>query len=141
MVVFVGLVMACTSLSIIRRLQGELDDRGPPPTKQPLSRTSEKRSSDKVNAITTISRRQPNHAPTVLVLSAIHPSVQPRLNHPSCRIQERFRLNHPPSVILQLQPLLPVSSRPRTCIYDGKSIYYFRHAKKRLCRSDKGTDR
>ena len=27
----------------------------------------------------------------------------PRLNHPSCRIQERFRLNHPTSVILQLR--------------------------------------
>ena len=29
--------------------------------------------------------------------------LQPRLNHPSCRIQERFRLNHPPFVILQLR--------------------------------------
>ena len=27
----------------------------------------------------------------------------PRLNHPSCRIQERFRLNHPSFVILQLR--------------------------------------
>jgi len=27
----------------------------------------------------------------------------PRLNHPSCRIQERFRLNHPTSAILQLR--------------------------------------
>ena len=65
---------------------------------------------------------------TVLVLSIVHPSFQPRLNHgknapqpfsihstttfqpranhPSCRIQERFRLNHPTSVVLQLQPLL-----------------------------------
>jgi hypothetical protein len=55
------------------------------------------------------------------VPSAIHPSFQPLhnhfpnhptttptitkplLNHPSCRIQERFRLNHPSFVILQLR--------------------------------------
>ena len=30
----------------------------------------------------------------------------PRHNQPSCRIKERFRRNHPTSVILQLQPLL-----------------------------------
>ena len=30
-------------------------------------------------------------------------ATQPRLNHPSCRIQERFRHNHPSFVILQLR--------------------------------------
>ena len=28
--------------------------------------------------------------------------TQPRLNHPSCRIQERFRHNHPTSAILRI---------------------------------------
>ena len=39
----------------------------------------------------------PNHPTTTPTIT------QPRLNHPSCRIQERFRLNHPTSTILQLR--------------------------------------
>ena len=42
----------------------ELDDRRPRPTKQPPSGTSEKTTSAKVSAITTISHPANNHAPT-----------------------------------------------------------------------------
>ena len=44
-----------------------------------------------------------------------HPTttLQLRLNHPSWRIQERFRHNHPTSVILQLQPQNSAADSPR----------------------------
>ena len=41
-----------------------------------------------------------NHSSTTLQPQPNQP--QPLLNHPSCRIQERFRLNHPTSAILQI---------------------------------------
>ncbi len=41
-----------------------------------------------------------NHFPTPIWTEST--ATQPRLNHPSCRIQKRFRLSHPPFVILQL---------------------------------------
>ena len=49
----------------------------------------------------------PNHPTTTPTIT------QPRLNHPSCRIQERFRHNHPTSVILQLQPQNSAADSPR----------------------------
>ena len=44
-----------------------------------------------------------------------HPTttLQLRLNHPSCRIQERFRHNHLTFVILQLQPQNSAAELPR----------------------------
>jgi len=44
----------------------------------------------------------------------------PRLNHPSCRIQERFRLNHPTFSILQLQQLLNHS--PKDSFGGGRKL-------------------
>ena len=46
-------------------------------------------------------RRRFNHFPTPIWTEST--ATQPRLNHPSCRIQERFRHNHPTFVILQLR--------------------------------------
>ena len=43
------------------------------------------------------------HSTTIPQPRSNQPQPQPRLNHPSCRIQERFRHNHPTFVILQLR--------------------------------------
>ena len=47
-------------------------------------------------------KRRFNHFPTPIWTPPT--ATQPRLNHPSDRIQERFRHNHPKSVILQNKP-------------------------------------
>ena len=48
--------------------------------------------------------QQPSHKPFLQPSNNHTPTItQPRLNHPSCRIQERFRLNHPTSTILQIR--------------------------------------
>ena len=44
------------------------------------------------------------HSTTIPQPRSSQPQPQPRLNHPSCRIHERFRHNHPTCVILQLRP-------------------------------------
>ena len=55
--------------------------------------------------ITTTPQLFPNHIPTARSRQTDDPALgkHPRLNHPSCRIQERFRHNHSPSVILQIR--------------------------------------
>ena len=58
-----------------------------------------------------------NHEPTAPQPFPIQPTttLQPRFNHPSCRIQERFRLNHPTSTILESTTLSCTgSARPST---------------------------
>ena len=58
----------------------------------------------------------PNHIPAARSHQTDDPALgkHPRLNHPSCRTQERFRHNHPTSVILQLQPLINLNSTSTT---------------------------
>ena len=53
-------------------------------------------------SITTTPQSFPNNNPAVRSRQTDNPALgkHPRLNHPPCRIQERFRLNHPTSVIL-----------------------------------------
>ena len=43
------------------------------------------------------------HSTTIPQPRSNQPQPQPRLNHPSCRIQERFRHNLPTSAILQIR--------------------------------------
>ena len=43
------------------------------------------------------------HSTTIPQPRSNQPQPQPRLNHPSCRIKERFRNNHPTSAILQIR--------------------------------------
>ena len=58
-------------------------------------------------------RRRFNHFPTPTWTEST--ATQPRLNHPSCRIQERFRHNHPTSTILESTTLSCMgSARPST---------------------------
>ena len=58
--------------------------------------------------------QQPSHKPFLQPSNNHTPTItQPRLNHPSCRIQERFRHNHLTFVILQLQPQNSAAELPR----------------------------
>ena len=56
--------------------------------------------------ITTTPQLFSNHIPAARSRQTDDPALgkHPRLNHPSCRIQERFRHNHPTFAILQLRP-------------------------------------
>ena len=59
-------------------------------------------------------RRQFNHFPTPIWTEST--ATQPRLNHPSCRIQERFRHNHPlscPKAVQQFSPCVLCTNPPR----------------------------
>ena len=75
------------------------------PSPRPYSNRSHRDTQESRLHQTTI---PPNHFFT-------HPTttLQLRLNHPSWRIQERFRHNHPTSVILQLQPQNSAADSPR----------------------------
>ena len=67
---------------------------------RPSSATRPPRSRE---TITTTPHLHYNHIPAARSRQTDNPSLgkKPRLNHPSCRIQERFRLNHPTSTILE----------------------------------------
>ena len=67
--------------------------------------------------ITTTPQSFPNNNPVARSRQTDDPALgkHPRLNHPSCRIQERFRLNRPTSTILESTiPSCMALARPST---------------------------
>ena len=77
----------------------------------------------------------PNHIPAARSRQTDDPALgkKPRLNHPSCRAQERFRHNHPlscPKAVQQFSPCVLCTNPPRAI-----PLCHVVHVKLALCRT------